>query len=233
MTVNLLIDTTRDLLMFALLVEGENRIYPFRDTSSSHRYHSAILIPQIQAALQQAQQSIRDISGVAVNRGPGSFTGIRTGLTVARLLGQFTSASTYGFNTFELVAGDESFRNQPVTLLLNAFRQRHYRAALHVDDHANVTWLSKPDMYENVDRSPIETPLCLVDASLQGKLEILHPNPQWLNQNFPFTPGAMAFYLNHHPERYLCPWRVMLPVYLQLPHITTKAEVTRTSLSSG
>lgn len=219
MSFNLFLDSTRDTLMLAL-AQDEQVLFTVNEPHTSQRYHSAILLPKIQEALRQFALTPQDLTSVGVNIGPGSFTGIRTGLTVVRLMGQFLPVSTYGFNTFELIAGDISCRGRTVTVLLNAFRQQHYLAALEVGNHGEITWLSEPQVRRNEHPLPVQTDLCIVDGSLEGKLGVHHPNPQRLEEMSLFTPDVMRFYLMHHPERYLRPWSDLKPLYLQLPHIT-------------
>ena len=43
--------------------------------------HSRTLMPMVDNALSQADMSFNDIEAIAVNVGPGSFTGIRIGIT--------------------------------------------------------------------------------------------------------------------------------------------------------
>jgi len=46
--------------------------------------HSQTLMPMIEATLKSALLSIDDIEGVSVSAGPGSFTGVRIGISVAK-----------------------------------------------------------------------------------------------------------------------------------------------------
>lgn len=50
--------------------------------------HLRNLMPQIQSVTENSGLSINDIDAVAVSRGPGSFTGIRIGISSARALSQ-------------------------------------------------------------------------------------------------------------------------------------------------
>lgn len=45
-----------------------------------------VILPLIDRVLKKHSLSIKDLSGIKVNRGPGSFTGLRVGLAIANLI---------------------------------------------------------------------------------------------------------------------------------------------------
>lgn len=222
MSHKLLLDTTQEHLMLALADEIENIIFQCTYYSTSYAYHSATLLPMIEKALKEHQTGIQEISAVGVNIGPGSFTGIRTGLTVARLLGQFLPMTVFGFNHFELLAANSVYRNQVITILLNAFRQQHYRATLRVEDTGQVHWLESPAVFPNDDILSVTADACLVDPSLNDKITLPEGRVVFLDDDPVFTPASMFFLLSKNPEPYQTTWQNLLPLYLQLPHITPK-----------
>jgi len=54
--------------------------------------HAVQLVPKVAALLEQASLRPADIDELYVSAGPGSFTGVRVGLTVARTMGQMISS---------------------------------------------------------------------------------------------------------------------------------------------
>ncbi|MHB0976441.1 MAG: tRNA (adenosine(37)-N6)-threonylcarbamoyltransferase complex dimerization subunit type 1 TsaB [Candidatus Aquicultorales bacterium] len=60
------------------------------------RGHMARMLPQIDAALAQAGMEKEAIEGIAVGIGPGSFTGLRIGVTIARTLAQLLEVPIAG-----------------------------------------------------------------------------------------------------------------------------------------
>jgi tRNA threonylcarbamoyladenosine biosynthesis protein TsaB len=48
---------------------------------------SEVIIPLIRDLLHKKGKKIEDLSGIIVNQGPGSFTGLRVGISVANALG--------------------------------------------------------------------------------------------------------------------------------------------------
>lgn len=66
--------------------------------------HSQTLMPMIDSALKCADISLGDIELIAVNKGPGSFTGIRIGVAAAKGLADVSNIPTYGVSTLEAMA---------------------------------------------------------------------------------------------------------------------------------
>lgn len=225
MPLNLLMDTTRADLMLALATD-EGVIARSQEPHTSFRYHSAVLLPTLQGMLAQHGFSLKEITGVAVNLGPGSFTGIRTGLTVARLMGQFAPVKTYGFNTFQLMAGNEAFQGRPITVLLNAFRNQHYRAALQVEQTGEIHWQDSPVVLPNSDMAPIDTEVCLIERSLLTQLTPLPLSYQVIEEAGLFSPEVMDFFLRQRAADFEQPWSALKPMYLQMPHITLSKAMT-------
>lgn len=67
------------------------------------RVHSEKLVPSIKKLLAGARWRFNSLDKIAVSTGPGSFTGIRVGLTCARLLAQALKRPVVGINTLELL----------------------------------------------------------------------------------------------------------------------------------
>lgn len=75
----LAIDTSSEYLSLGLQYRSE-QIHIIERVANEQ---SIFLIPKIQELLQQCQITLDDIDAIAYNQGPGSFTGLRIGLSVA------------------------------------------------------------------------------------------------------------------------------------------------------
>ena len=72
--------------------------------STDKRYHSADLIPTIQAVLRENNITPQEIDLIATNIGPGSFTGIRACVTVARVMAQQIGCKAVGVSSLEILS---------------------------------------------------------------------------------------------------------------------------------
>lgn len=223
----LLMDTSRDMLMLAVMHAGELAAQRMLQQDCFRR-HSAVLLPEIQAMLAEVGLTPQNLGSLVVNCGPGSFTGIRTGLTVARTMAQFLPVEAYGMDTFTLLAARPAWRGQTVAVALNAFRQQHYHAILRVSESGGATWLEPPSVRSNADFTPSGDVACYVtEQSLQALMPIEHGQVSVLEASDWFSPESMAFLLAKQPEAYRRPWQDLLPLYLQLPNITKPAAPRR------
>lgn len=66
--------------------------------------HSQTLMPMLDNALRCASLTLGDIDLIAVNKGPGSFTGIRIGVAAAKGLADTNQIKTIGISTLESMA---------------------------------------------------------------------------------------------------------------------------------
>ncbi len=65
--------------------------------------HSTVLLPRLQALLREHSLTIHDIQGIICARGPGSFTGIRIGLTSANSLAYALKIPLVGIDNLQLL----------------------------------------------------------------------------------------------------------------------------------
>jgi tRNA threonylcarbamoyladenosine biosynthesis protein TsaB len=115
------IDTSTDYASLALhdgfQVQAEH-------TWRSPRRHTVELVPRLIAALEQLELSTSQLSGVAVARGPGSFTGLRVGLAVAKGLALSQGLPLLGVSTLDVIAAAQGRGRHTLYAVLQAGRDR-------------------------------------------------------------------------------------------------------------
>lgn len=97
----LALDTSSATLSVAVL--DEEKVLAYRE-QIMERGQGEALVPIIRDVLSDARVDISDINGVAVAVGPGSFTGVRVGLSTARGIGLALNVPVYGVTNFESFA---------------------------------------------------------------------------------------------------------------------------------
>ena len=74
------------------------------ETWRSQNNHSVELMPAVMRLVERQQKTLSDISGVAVSLGPGSFTGLRSGLSLAKGLCLALQTPIVGVPTLQVTA---------------------------------------------------------------------------------------------------------------------------------
>ncbi|WP_404400805.1 tRNA (adenosine(37)-N6)-threonylcarbamoyltransferase complex dimerization subunit type 1 TsaB [Pelagibacterium halotolerans] len=123
MPVTLAIDTARERLQIALVNRHGKIDVEIRDIA---RGHAEIIMDVIVAILARNGLAYQTIEKIAVTTGPGSFTGLRIGLSVARGLGLALGVPVLGISS--LLALSLS-HDGPIDLIVDAKRGEAYRQA--------------------------------------------------------------------------------------------------------
>jgi len=92
---------------------------------ASHDYHTVELAPAIADTLKRADQHIHNLTSLAVAIGPGSFTGLRIGLAVAKGIALACHIPIIGIGTMDIVAESQPICNGlPMAAVIQAGRGR-------------------------------------------------------------------------------------------------------------
>ena len=116
----LAIDTSGARLQLALLTDDG----AFEDVEARERGHAEILFDRVAGLLDRAGLAYADLTRIAVVTGPGSFSGLRIGLSAARGLGLALDLPVIGVP--RLLALSLQAENGPVGVLLDARRGEAY-----------------------------------------------------------------------------------------------------------
>tara|TARA_B110000444_G_C18778812_1_gene566368 strand:+ start:144 stop:884 length:741 start_codon:yes stop_codon:yes gene_type:complete len=96
----LAIDTAGDSCSAALTARGQllKRYEP------RPREHSELLLPMVDSLLTEGNLKLSDLKGIAYIRGPGSFTGLRIGVSVVQGLAYAANLPTLGLSSLQVLA---------------------------------------------------------------------------------------------------------------------------------
>lgn len=91
--------------------------------------HLQYLMPMVKELLEECELQLSDITAVAASRGPGSFTGIRIGVSSARALAQVLKAETIAVPTLKAFAYNMPQHDGLICPVFDARRNQVYAGA--------------------------------------------------------------------------------------------------------
>jgi len=115
-------------------VATENGILAERMVNNK-RTHSVNLLPMVRDVLGDAGVEPGNLRGIAISSGPGSFTGLRIGMAVAKTLAQVWDLPVVGISTLETLAQPLAGHRNLICPVLNARKNEVYTAVyLTIDE---------------------------------------------------------------------------------------------------
>ncbi|MBR4473092.1 MAG: tRNA (adenosine(37)-N6)-threonylcarbamoyltransferase complex dimerization subunit type 1 TsaB [Oscillospiraceae bacterium] len=116
----------------AALCEGENLIAAV--TQVSGLTHSRTLLPMAEDLLKNTELSMKDVECFAVAQGPGSFTGIRIGVSTVKGLAWAAEKPCVGVSTLAAMAWNGTAAGGLVCAVMDARRREVYNALFRIED---------------------------------------------------------------------------------------------------
>ncbi len=95
---------------------------------SLKRQHSEKLLPLIRQMFVELAYKPEDLTGIAVTTGPGSFTGLRIGLTAAKVAALALAIPLVGISTLKVLAANVNQKADYILPMLDARNERVYTA---------------------------------------------------------------------------------------------------------
>jgi len=136
----LAIDTALDACASAILDTASSEVIA-RESMVMKRGHAEALMPLLARVMQQSGLTFDELDRIAVTTGPGSFTGLRVGLSAARGLALASQKPVVGLTTLAAFAAPIVARNdpQPVLSAIDARHDHVYFQLVTGDGHPLVS----------------------------------------------------------------------------------------------
>ncbi len=216
------ISTASEILSITL-VENENIIATFN--SEGYKRHAELIAPEIKKIMNDSKLKFTELDGIAINLGPGSFTGLRVGLSTAKGIVYGSNINLYGYTNFEeLLFGSmkEYQINGRVAVLIHSRRNEFYFAGYDVLENR----FTQLDVFELMSTEDFAGHSHNFDFVIMEKkyVDVIKDKVKNINiirmQNNSYY-GALVVKLN--PQKYLCgDYFYLEPLYLKNFEVKTK-----------
>ena len=121
----LALETSAKSVSAAVTDGGVVRAYTYQNTGLTH---SRTLMPLVDAMLRESEQSLADMDLLAVAAGPGSFTGLRIGVSALKGLAWAADKPCCGVSTLEAMAQNLRHMDGLIVCSMDARRSQVYNA---------------------------------------------------------------------------------------------------------
>lgn len=137
---SLIIDSATKILYIAL-VNDEKILY--ENYINGKNDHAKNIVSKIDEALKLNNITTDNLDEVIVGVGPGSYTGVRMAVTVAKMLATFKNIKLYKISTLKLMASGYKCK---VLALIDARRNNSFATIIDVE---NNNYILKEGLYDN------------------------------------------------------------------------------------
>ena len=127
----LALETSAKAVSAAVVENGKVLCSGYQDTGLTH---SRTLMPIVEHILKNADLTMADMDAIAGAAGPGSFTGIRIGVSAAKGLAFAVAKPAIGVSTLAAMARNVAFADGLVICAMDARRSQIYNAVFEAKD---------------------------------------------------------------------------------------------------
>ena len=195
-----------------IVLRNDDKILSSKILSSDEKnYHSAYLISTISSVLKENNLTPKDLNGIAINIGPGSFTGIRACTTVARVMAQELGIKALGISSLEILsrAMDDKY-----VVALDARKDKAY-----LYDGKLLGALDLTEVDEIVKGRDVITDDRLLDRFKPIGKDVI----SYQQANFELGKVLSEIAIGRIDSEE-CDWHNLMPLYIQPPPVTVKSK---------
>lgn len=213
------IDTSGKVAAVALY-DSETEIFLSTQTIYTQKTHSQVIIPLVERMLQDCGVTLQEIEAIAVAKGPGSYTGLRIGISVGKSMSYALQTKSAAISTLEALAWQNLSHVGYIIPVMSA-RTGFVYSSVYQSDGTTLTVVESDKLMEQAQfqdmLNSIQGDILLVGdgAKQEYHLPIASPNNRLQN--------ATGLCLCAAKTQPWIPAEQMLPEYLQL----VKAEKDR------
>lgn len=220
MPIILNIETSSKYCSVALTVDGAVDMVLTDDKDMNH---AQFLAPSVEKLMEHLKSKGRQLDAVAVSSGPGSYTGLRIGLSFAKGLCFARNLSLITIPTLKLMAVKAQFMrydwegDELLIPMIDARRKEIYTAVYDFalnPLYGPVPLILEPDSFENLTSG--KKTIFIGDGTVKAR-EILNPDDkrEWLGEQMPTAADMLALAEKALREKDFADVAYCVPEYLK------------------
>ena len=184
MAIILNIETATKNCSVSIAKNGE--LLAIKELNNGNYSHAEVLHPYINDVLEKAAMTMQDLDAVAVSKGPGSYTGLRIGVSAAKGCCFALNIPLISIETLTSLAYAIFIENGLIVPMLDARRMEVY-SAIFSSDYKQVREIKAEIIDENSFASFLEkgNVYFLGDGALKCKEVFHHKNAVFVDDKFP------------------------------------------------
>ena len=167
-------------------IAENGKLISLRELNSGGYSHAEKLHPFIQDCMSEAKLTFQQVDAIAIGKGPGSYTGLRIGVSAAKGLCFANDIPLISINSLEVLANSSQVESGVIIPLIDARRMEVYSAIFGI----NYT-LIRETQAEIIDESSFLPYLekgkvhFLGDGAEKCKETLVHKNACFIDGKFP------------------------------------------------
>ena len=207
-----MLDTLFENLSLGLLEDHEPKALLY---TQCRRRNAQILLTQLQELLKNLNWNINDVDELIVNRGPGSYTGVRIALSVVRTTAQVLKMPIRCVNSLEVLAFQVSPQKKPFPVMLNCTRQEVFWAWFQFNESGFPTMTSDIELseLEDLPDAVLENPVHLLQLGQRRDSELARLEK--IHLQYPVPDAWMIYQAAHLGQVKELPIEQIQPLYLK------------------
>jgi tRNA threonylcarbamoyladenosine biosynthesis protein TsaB len=245
-----LVNPSNSILTRALAIETSSRVGSValvengqvlaEETFPHGLQHAARIIPAIDELCQRLAWKSRDLTELYVSAGPGSFTGLRIGITLAKTLAFTTAAKIVAVPSVRVLVENAPSEARHVIIVIDAKRDQIFTARFERSNETEPWMLRVPahlgTLSEMLDSAP--RPVHLLGEGMPWHGKFIPPDDSriiivdealWR----PRAGEVAALGWKMARENQFTPAMELLPIYIRRPEAEEKFDAARAALRPG
>lgn len=173
----LILDSATPTLYIAIVCDDKILYERYK---SGKNEHSKYIVSLIEEGLKQNNLQVSSLDKIVVGIGPGSYTGVRMAVSVAKMFGSFLRIPVYSISTLYLMG---SSKNEIYDVIIDARRNNVFGATINYSNNCYIVseGLYPRSNFTNINvvnelEFKVDPFKCINNSSLVSNIDTLVPN---------------------------------------------------------